>query len=86
MSLNEKLKSVGCSHQFINESQEFSSFYTGDIEQYINYVENQLDTSFKEDSEYIDIDNEGIRISEIQYNGDAFTMHGYDLSFNNSRY
>lgn len=88
--IKEELLKKHCGKHFIKDALTFSAYYRGDIELFIKLVEDKLDDcenifSF-DDVAMNGFSNDGIEISEWQYNGDTLTSYGYELNYENKRY
>jgi len=85
--LENKLIKAGCSDMFIEEALEFKASFNNDIEEFITYVELKLSSSDTNNCiECTSHENHGIRQTEFDYNGDSFTMDGYEMNTDNKRY
>ena len=69
--VRELLKQSGCSPKFIDEAMRFSKLYNGDIDTFIDKVEDMVKREEENDDLYDDIDEEDDPIYRSDYNYDG---------------
>ena len=85
-TLEEKLKESGCSQTFIEDAMRYEKLYKGNIEGFIDTVENLLmndeaydDSSFEEDEDDDDDElNDPIYQSDYNYDGNEDDIYFED--------
>lgn len=88
------LIAAGCSDFFAKKAMQYSPMYAGDIEFFIQGIEEMLNISRNSNFDlsglfdhcsYQSPMDEGVMIVESDYNGDVLTCYGYDRTINNRR-
>ncbi len=74
--LREKLKESGCSDEFIEDAMRYERLYEGDVEDFIEVVEDILmnDEEYDEDFDEDDEEDDPISRSEFDYEGNEVNI------------
>lgn len=83
-NLREELKESGCSPEFIEDAMRYEKLYQGDIEDFIDTVEDILmsgeeyDEALEEDEEFDDEFDDPIYKSDYNYDGNEENIYFED--------